>query len=348
MFVTKYPPFRPFPYLSNGHVQTLLPFLHKTERARTPTQRYVVRLDDGDVLTIHDNIPQKWITGDRIVVLVHGMCGSHRSNYMRRTGEKLRRHGFRTIRVDLRGQGDSQLLSRGHSHAGATGDVECVIRAVLSLSPLSYITVIGYSLGGNMVLKMCGQWSGEPHPQVDSIIAIAPPIDLVHCSANLRQWGNRLYDLYFCRQIARNILFRRRHLPGLVDNGLLKMPNRLVHLDDQFIAPTSGFDGARDYYFQSSSAPVLRNISVSTLIVAAQDDPIVPFDMYRHWVMSPDIELLSFQYGGHLGFFGSSPGDPDRHWLEWRLVAWLDDFDQQQIKRRAREARESMTRQKQD
>ena len=68
MFVTKYPPFRPFPYLSNGHVQTLLPFLHKTERARTPTQRYVVHLDDGDVLTIHDNIPQKWITGDRIVV----------------------------------------------------------------------------------------------------------------------------------------------------------------------------------------------------------------------------------------------------------------------------------------
>ncbi len=339
MFVTQYPPFRPHLLLGNPHLQTIASFFQSVDLSKSKTQRYVVRTDDDDVLVIHDNIPKKWITGDRIVILLHGLCGSHQSTHVVRTAEKLRRSGYRTIRMDMRGQGDSQYLSRGHGHGAASDDLAAVIRAVHSLSPLSYITLIGFSLGGNMVLKLCGRWGQQPPSYVDSAIAVSPPIDLIMCSGNLRQWGNRMYDYFFCSQLKKSLDRRRARVPGLYDNGLKNLPHRLVHLDDQFIAPVHGFDGARDYYAKASSAAQLRDISLSTLIVAAQDDPIVPYSMFQQWVMSTDVELITIKHGGHLGFVSSTPGDPDRHWLEWRLVRWISDFDSHQIEIRAREAR---------
>ncbi|MEZ6096190.1 MAG: alpha/beta fold hydrolase [Pirellulaceae bacterium] len=320
MFVTHYPPFRSYPLLGNPHLQTVLPFFRRARPGGNPTQCHVVHTADNDVLVIHDNTPKKWIVGDRIVVLLHGLCGSHRSNYMRRTAEKLRRNACRTIRIDMRGQGDAKYLSRGHAHAAATGDLASVIQAVQQLSPLSYITLVGFSLGANIVLRLCGEWKDQPPEQVDSVIAVSPPVDLTFCSGNLRQWGNRLYDWYFCSQISHAISDRRQRVPNLIDNGLIRFPSRLVHLDDQFIAPVNGFRGARDYYQAASSGPVLRDISLATLIVASEDDPIVPVSMYDHWVRSADIEFVKVKRGGHLGFLSSTPGDPDRHWLEWRIV----------------------------
>ncbi len=327
MFVADYPTFRPFWFLESPHLQTVASFFSPIKPAKNPTQRYVVRLPDNDRLVIHDNIPKKWITGDRIVILLHGLCGSHRSTYMRRVGEKLRRNGFRTIRVDMRGAGDSETISRGHAHAASSGDLEAVVHAVHSLSPLSPLTLLGFSLGANIVLKLCGSWSIH-HPQyVDSAIAVSPPIDLIYCSGNMRQWGNRMYDLFFCTQLKVCLERRRRLVTGLYDNGLKKLPNRLVHLDDQFVAPVNGFAGARDYYEQASSGPQLRDIDLQTLIIAAQDDPLIPIKIFDHWVMSPQVDTIFVPRGGHLGFVGSTQGDPDSYWLDWRIVRWVTRHD---------------------
>ena len=327
MFVTSYPPFRPGLLWTNAHLQTVFSHFMRRRERRLATVRWLVTLPDGDRIVIHDDQPDNWITGDRIAILVHGLGGSHASPYMRRTADKLTRSGIRAIRVDLRGVGDATLLSRGHAHAGASADVGAVIKAVQLLSPISKITLLGFSLGGNLVLRLAGEWGESPSSSVDSVIAVAPPVDLLYSSANLRQWGNRGYDWFFVQKLIKQLAFRRRHVTGLLDNGLKKMPDRLIHFDDQFVAPVNGYSGARDYYRRSSSAPVLRDISLSTLIIAAKDDPVVPVEMFSHWVLSPSTELLTTTHGGHLGFLSGTHHDPDPHWLDWRLSQWISEVD---------------------
>ncbi len=327
MFVLDHPALRTGPWLQHPLVQTAAGAWPWPRAAFTATKRWLVTTRDGDALVIHDDQGADWITGDRVVVLVHGLCSSHAAPYVSRLAARLLRTGLRTIRVDLRGCGDAIFRSRGHFHAAASDDVADVVQAVARLSPLSRITVVGFSLGGNLALRMAGQPDAVLPDKLDSLIAIAPPVDLIWCTANLRQWGNRLFDHFFVTRLKRILQLRRKHVPGLRDNGLVRLPGRLVHLDDQFTAPVNGFSGAREYYRAASSAPLLANIRVPTLIVSAQDDPVVPAAMFGRWPLSSSIELVTPRHGGHVGFCGVNRGDPDRHWLDWRLVKWIQSLD---------------------
>ena len=326
MIVLKYPPFRPLGFLTNGHSQTVGAFFFGARFQRKTIKR-VVQLSDGDRIVIHDDQPKSWITGDRICVLVHGLGGSHRSPYMQRIAEKLFRSGVRTIRVDMRGFGDSTLLSRGQYSATLSRDIDDIVKTLGVMSPLSKITLIGFSLGAGIILKALGEWSHEHPRSVDSAIAVSPPIDLTYCVANLNKFGNRFYDRFFASRLRRKLNYRRRHVKGLVDNGLNPIPRRLVHYDDRFTAPVSGFKNAREYYRVASPAPLLNEVSVPTLIVAAKDDPLVPVEMFDKWAMSPEIEFVITKHGGHLGFLGRQRVDPDRHWLEWRVSQWVASID---------------------
>lgn len=335
MIVADYPPFKPLRFgpfavawANNRHVQTICPlFLPGPVSTRVPV-KHIVPLADGDRLVIHDDQPRNWITGDRIAIFLHGLCGCHNSPYVRRIAMKLRRHGIRTIRVDLRGFGDSTLISQGSMHAGCSQDLRDIIDHVHHrLSPLSKVTIVGFSLGANITLKTLGEW-GRSHPSfVDSAIAVSPPVDLLQCSLNLRRFGNRIYDAYFIRKLSQQLALRRRKVENLVDSGVNPIPNRLIHFDDQFVAPVSGFSGAMDYYAQCSSGPMLQEVDVPTVLVVAQDDPVVPFELFSQFRMSKSIELVSTRHGGHLGFLGANPRDPDRHWLDWRICSWIDRID---------------------
>ena len=326
--VAEYPILRPGWWGLNGHVQTLASFFVRGPVSTRTPQSYVVDLSDGDRLVIHDDQAKSWITGDRIAILVHGLCGCHDSPYMRRIAMRLRRHGIRTVRVDMRGFGASELISRGHMHAGCSQDLIDVIQFVHQLSPLSSISLIGFSLGANIVLKTLCDWA-DRHPEfVDTAIAVAPPIDLAYCSMNLRAFGNRMYEYYFMSRLARVLARRRQKVLNLSDNGLNPLPDRLVHFDDQFTAPINGFTGARDYYAHCSTHQRLQQIYLSTIIVAAEDDPVVPREMFDPSTFSSEIEFVSLKYGGHLGFLAQQYRDPDWHWLDWRICNWLSKLDQ--------------------
>lgn len=288
----------------------------------------VVKLPDGDRLVVHDDEPSKWIEGDRIAILFHGLCGSYRSPYMCRTASKLRRNGIRVMRVDSRGFGASTLISRSHVHAGCSQDVKSIVEFAHRESSLSQISLVGFSLGGNMVLKALGEWGLDFPRYVDSAIAISPPVNLAMVCANLLRGGNRIYDQYFMRQLRSCLTFRRSRVANLVDNGLCPIPNKLVHFDDQFTAPVWGFSGAREYYEKSSSGPLLENVQVPTILVATKDDPLVPIHMYDQFPMSAYIERVTTQHGGHLGYVGHHPGDPDRFWLDWRICRWISSLEE--------------------
>ena len=330
-FVVEYPNLRPSLWAQNRHIQTLASFFLKGHDSIRIPEKRIVHLRDGDRLVIHDDTSKSWITGDRIAIMVHGLCGSHDSQYMKRIAIRLRRHGVRTIRVDMRGFGDSTLISTGHFHAGRSDDLHDVVEFVQHLSPLSKISLVGFSLGANVVLKAAAEVANHSNSPVDSAIAVAPPIDLEFCSSNLREFGNRLYEHYFASRLTKRLSYRRRHVENLVDNGLAPLPNRLVHFDDQFVAPVNQFDGAKDYYSRCSTIDKLAHFATPTIVVAAEDDPVIPFEMFAPRIFSSSVELVHTKHGGHLGFIGNQPKDPDPYWLDWRICKWINSLDENEF-----------------
>ena len=334
--------------MSSPHAQTFGAYFLRGKYSKNRAIKHEVPLYDGDRLVIHDDEPESWITGDRITIIISGLCGCHASPYVVRAADKLQRRGIRTFRVDMRGFGDSALISRSHIHGGKYEDLMAVIDFVRRLSPLSKISLVGYSIGGNIVMKTLAVWGDERPDEVDSAVAVSPPIDLVHCAWNLRRRGNRVYEAYFMRELRSRLSRRRRMVKDLVDPGITPLPSRLIHFDDQFTAPCFGYRGAKEYYEDASSATQLNNVAVPTIILTAQDDPIVPFEMYSNYSMSKYIDIVAPQQGGHLGFLGQGR-DPDRHWMDWRICQWvtsLDDDFAKEIKqpissRRRRSRRES-------
>lgn len=324
--------------MRSAHLQTVGAYFMRGKRSPYTATKHVVPLSDGDRLVIHDDQPKNWITGDRIAILFHGLCGCHMSPYMIRVSDKLQRLGIRTIRVDMRGFGDSSLISKSHLHGGCYQDVNSVVDLVHYLSPLSQLSLVGFSIGGNVVLKALSKWGEKPHSHVDSAVAISPPIDLIHCSWNLRQRGNRVYESYFMKRLKSQLVLRRKHVKGLVDNHIKPLPSRLIHWDDQFTAPCWGYSGAREYYEQASSAQELTHVRVPTIVLSSEDDPVVPYSMYGNYPMSDYINLVTTSHGGHLGFLSQGIRDPDRHWMDWRICQWVTALDQEALEARERAA----------
>jgi hypothetical protein len=331
MSANGFPHFRPPLWIKSGHAQTIIgAYLPTSYNATAQPVRHVVRLDDGDHILCHDDRPEGWLPGNRVAVLVHGLCGSSTSGYMVRVAAKLNARGVRTFRKTLRGFGDGVPYARRACHAGQTGDVSAVIERAVDLCPGSPITLIGFSLGANMVLKLLGELGDLGPTAIDSAIAAAPPIDLIHCCRHLRTGLNRLYDWSFVRSLHSLVQQRRRCVPDLYDLPLRTLPRRLREFDDLYTAPLIGCEGVTDYYTKASAAPYLEHIRRPTLIVTAADDPIIPIEMFSNYSMAPQVELCITRHGGHLGWVGVSGIDPDRRWLDWRIVDWTLARDKKQ------------------
>lgn len=315
--------FRPHRLLPTAHLQTIGAYVFAGRLPKYCATRQTVELFDGDRLVIHDDRPAHWRDGDLIVIVLHGFCGSHQSPYACRMAEKLSQRNVRTIRIDFRGFGDSMLVSRSHLYGGCSHDVESVVRHIHESSPASTISLVGYSIGGNVLMKLLGEW-GEHFPDfIDSAVAVAPPLDLVYASWNLRRMGNRIYEANFVNSLKRTMSKRRRHVVGLLDTGMSPLPHRLLDWDERLTAPVWGFSSAVDYYEKSSAGPLLKKVHVPTLMIWSKDDPIVPIDTYQRFTLSNSIEILESNRGGHLGFVGGRSGDQDRHWMDWRILEFL-------------------------
>ncbi len=317
------PNFRPHPLLRSGHAQTVagvyLPELSRPYRAKLR----MVHLEDGDRLLLHDDCPTDWPVAGRAALLLHGLGGSHESGYMVRVAAKLNQCGVRTFRKDLRGFGAGYRTARHHCHAGRTDDAAACLDFVGHLCPESPVTIIGFSMGGNIVLKLLGELGDSAPKSLNSAVAVCPPIDLTHCARHLRTGMNRVYDWSFVRTLHGLLHRRRRTVPGLVDRQLRPLPKRLRDFDDRYTAPLVGYSGAKEYYLECSSAPLLPQIRVPTLIIAAADDPVIPVAMFERYALSPSVTLHITNHGGHLGFIGVRGVDADRRWLDWRVVDWV-------------------------
>jgi predicted alpha/beta-fold hydrolase len=322
MHAASLPTFRPHPLLRSGHAQTLAAGYWPHALPPYRAVQRLVGLDNGDQLVLHDDCPEEWRTGDRTVLLVHGLAGCHGSTYMRRIAHKLNRRTVRTFRMDLRGCGAGVGLARLPYHSGRSADCAAALEAIGAICPGSPCAIVGFSLGANIVLKLLGECGAAPPAGLDRGMAVSPPVDLVSCSLHLRRPQSRLYDRHFVSLLMARIAQRRRLLPEAPAPALARRPRTLYELDDQFTAPLWGFASADDYYRQSSSGPLLGAVRVPTLILAARDDPVIPDECYGALALSPAVSLHLLDHGGHLGFIGARSPDPDRRWLDWRVVQW--------------------------
>jgi predicted alpha/beta-fold hydrolase len=313
--------FRPFPFLGNPHVQTVVGNLWKGRDQPFVSAEKPVSLLDGDQLLLHDSVPETWRPGDRIVLLVHGLGGSHASGYMKRMARRLLPHGLRVVRMDLRGCGRGMVLARRPYHGGCSHDVRAAALAIHQWSPASPLIILGFSLGGNIVLKLAGEASTEPLPNLERVAAVSAPIDLMRSAALLARPRNRLYEMHYVRDLVRQVRQRQLLHP---DEPRGDFPRRMTmrRFDDLYTARRWGFDDALDYYRCASSVALIPQIAVPTLILTARDDPFVAVEPFQNLVTPPHVEVVIVTRGGHMGFLGWDSGRAVR-WAERRLTEWI-------------------------
>jgi uncharacterized protein len=309
--------FRPAWWLPGAHAQTIWPGLFR-RRTRLRPRRERLWLPDLDFLDL-DWGPQ----GEGPAVMIfHGLEGSSQSNYAIGILEALHAAGFQAVVVHFRGcSGESNKLLRRY-HAGATDDMAHVAEVLKGRWPKRPLFAVGYSLGGNALLKWLGE-TGAANPLAGAV-AISVPFQLSLVADRLQTGFSRIYRRYLLRKLI-HAAMRKAHCPGfpLLPESFDRL-NSMRAYDDLITAPLHGFDSAEDYYAKASCRQYLRGIAVPTLILHALDDPFMSADAVpRQDEVSLAVELGISPKGGHVGFVGGAlPWKPD-YWLDRKISAWL-------------------------
>jgi predicted alpha/beta-fold hydrolase len=255
------------------------------------------------------------------LVLWHGMEGSSASGYMLITADKAFRAGFNVIRVNFRNCGNTEHLSPKLYHGGLTTDLRVVIDELIGHDHLSRLFLAGFSLGGNMVLKLAGEYGENPPRELKGVCAISPSIDMRAGSHLLMKRRNWIYQRDFLRRLRQRIRIKNKLFPDLYDSSGLRGIRTIRQFDARYVAPSFAFASADDYYAKASSFPHIGRIRVPTLIIHAEDDPFVPFAPLRDpsVTSNPYVLLMATERGGHVAFLSNARGE-DRFWAENRLA----------------------------
>jgi len=310
-------------FLRGGHRQTLAGVWARQQFAPETAQQHRVPLLDGDLLVLHDDLPPPWQAGDRVALMVHGLAGSHASPYMRRIAARLNARGVRTFRLDQRTCGAGLTLAQRAYHCGRSDDVRTALWWLTEACPGSPVALIGFSMGGSLVLKMAGEAPDQVPTHLQSVFAACPPLELQRCVRYLQRGIRRLYDQYFARLLREHVERWQAANPQAPRVTFRRPPRSIEEFDDVFTAPLGGYASAADYYHQSSPLQFLHQIGVPTTILAAQDDPMVDPHPLRQLVHSAEVTPQLVPGGGHLGFISRGGHDPDHWWLDWRVVDWV-------------------------
>lgn len=309
--------FRPAWWLRSPHLQTLWPvFLRR--RVQLPLQMERVELSDGDFIDL------AWyrLTGAPLVMVIHGLEGSLQSHYAQTLMQALHQAGFASVFMHLRGCSTEHNRLTQSYHSGRTTDIAEVL-AHLRQTQQMPDAAIGFSLGGNLILKYLGETGTNAGLQ--AAIAISVPFQLRECAVKLERGFSVIYGHYLLNKLKASYRrkFSQMTSPLAVDLNTL---STLFAFDDQITAPLNGFAGAEDYYERSSSRQFLPAIQTPTLIIHSQDDPFMyPTTAPTAAMLSDNVTLELTTHGGHVGFVtGTAPWRAE-YWLETRIIAWLQE-----------------------
>src|SRR5437588_695854 len=320
-------PFVPHKLFRNGHAQTIvasrrLPRYKSLRGERGDFEPRLVEVEPRARLLIKC----RWQTERPqapTLLLVHGLEGSSESLYMRGTAQKAFREGFNVVRMNMRNCGGTEHLTRTLYHSGMTDDIQRVLMDELAgREGLKEIYVAGFSMSGNMVLRLAGDYGVEAPRALAGVAAVSPSIDLSGCADRIERPASTVYRWSFLRSLRRRVRRKSRQHPKLYDARGLWRVRTQRQFDERYTAPHGGFRDASDYYARASSLPVIARIRVPTLILHAADDPIIPSEPLRDPSIAdnPNVLLVVTARGGHVGFVADATDDEDRYWAENRVV----------------------------
>lgn len=319
-------PFTPHPAFKSGHAQTLAAYAWPRYRLpRSPQDEERLFETEPGVKVLGHCRWQKDRRKHATVVIWHGMEGSTDSIYMIATADKAFRAGFNVVRVNYRNCGGTEHLTPTLYHGGLSDDLRVVVNRLIENDGLKRIFLLGFSLGGNMVLKLAGEYGEDPPSEVVAICAVSPSVDL-HASAELiRSPRNWIYHKQFMRSLKNRIRLKQKLFPELYDLSQLPRIQNLREFDEAYTSVAGGFLNVSDYYNRASSIRVIASIRIPTLIIHAEDDPFIPFEPLRHPSFSenPYILLVATKRGGHVAFISSTSTNEDRFWAENRAIEFF-------------------------
>jgi uncharacterized protein len=298
----------PFEPLFRGpHLQTIAGRYWPTTLVESswPTESRHFETEPGVKVLAHCNAnaanARDLAPGDRPLVLaVHGLTASSEAPYMRTLAQRALLAGFDVIRLNVRNCGGTEHLAPTLYHSGLTVDLRAVVEQ-LAPAPLF---LVGFSMGGNMVLKLAGEWGEQPPPHVGAVCGISVPIRLGICARRLGKPGNRIYEVRFLRELRKTLQRKQQAMPGRFAAPPWDGIRSIYDFDDAITAPAFGFRGADHYYETQSSAGFLEKIRVPALLIQAQDDPFIPFEVFKDLPLdqSPNLHLEAPPHGGHVAF----------------------------------------------
>ena len=255
------------------------------------------------------------------LLALHGLEASSEAHYMRGLADKAFAAGFNVVRLNQRNCGGTEHLSRGLYHSGLTADPVFVLNELRDRDRLSRFAVSGYSLGGNIAMKLAGELGDRELPEVKAFAAVSPVIELEDCMQSIEQRENRIYEWNFCRNLQGRMRRKAKTFPDLFDlNGLWKIWS-IRSFDDRYTAPHHGYNGAADYYHRASAMRVIDRVARPSLILSAADDPFVPPHIFDRAAVknNPHISTVITRCGGHCAFVeapnsaGASADKPNRY-----------------------------------
>jgi uncharacterized protein len=318
--------FTPRRWLRGGHVQTLASFLIQRRFHVPAPEERLIEVARGVKVLCHCH----W-QADRAhaltIIIVHGLEGSSESQYMLGITEKALHAGMSVIRYNQRNCGGTDALAPVLYHSGLSNDVAAVAREVIARDGVSRLALVGFSMGGNIVLKLAGEWGAQPPPELRAVAVCCPAIDLSISADTLHEPSNRIYERYFLWALRRRMLQKARLFPDHFDVSRLRGIRSLREFDDKVTAHYCGFAGVDDYYDRASAAHVVERIAVPTLLLYAANDPFIRItsETRRKIASNPHISFVETSDGGHCAFIGVENGN-DGYWAEQEIVNFLRNF----------------------
>ena len=308
--------------LRNGHVMTLYAWARprRFPHLPAPEDRHF-DVEPGTRVLAHCHWQTERAAHPALLAL-HGLEGSSLAHYMRGLADKAFARGFNVVLLNQRNCGGTEELAEGLYHSGLTADADHVLRELTERDGIGQIVVAGYSLGGNLALKLAGDYGDAPPRELRGVCAVSPVMELAVCVDALERRQNAVYQWNFVRGLKARMRRKARSHPGRFPIERLGEIRSVRQFDEIFTAPHFGFGGASDYYHRASAMRVIDRIRVPALIITAADDPFVPVEPFRdpNVTANPHIRLIVTPHGGHCGFVGGASDSRDGYWAEDQIV----------------------------
>jgi uncharacterized protein len=318
-------PFAARRWLKNGHAMTVYAWARpRSFPALPPAEPRLIRVTpDTQVLAHCYWQPDR--SGRPTILALHGLEGSSGAHYMRGLADKAWRRGWNAVLLNQRNCGGTEQLTPGLYHSGLTDDPRAVMRALAASERLKAFGVVGYSLGGNLTVKLAGELAEHPDVPILAVAAISPTIELEVCVRAIERRVNIAYEWNFVRHLKARMRRKAVCWPHAFDLAPLDRIRTIREFDEVYTAPYHGFDGASDYYHRASAMRVADRIRIPALVITAEDDPFVPSAQFREPAIAGNrsITLRLEHDGGHCGFVAAATAGNDTYWAEARAIEFL-------------------------